>query len=74
VLILKGVKVICFDTLLQVLILKEFAEEQFRRRCFSVTRRSWREERAGVGKACGKEIEAVEGNEADSDGLATIMA
>jgi hypothetical protein len=31
VLILKEVKVICFDTLLQVLILKGLAEERFRR-------------------------------------------
>ena len=33
--ILKVVKVLCFDTLLQVLILKEVMEEQFRRCSFS---------------------------------------
>ena len=34
--ILKEVKVICFDTLLQVLILKVVMEEQFCRRSFSL--------------------------------------
>jgi hypothetical protein len=36
VFILKVVKVLCFDTLLQVLILKEVMEEQFCRRSFSL--------------------------------------
>ena len=34
--ILKVVKVLCFDTLLQVLILKVVMEEQFRRYSFSL--------------------------------------
>jgi hypothetical protein len=37
VFILKVVKVICFDALLQVLILKQFEEEHFRH-CFSLDR------------------------------------
>ena len=41
VLILKGVKVVCFDTLLQVLILKELVEEQFRGRMATRERTTW---------------------------------
>jgi hypothetical protein len=43
VLILKEVKVICFDTLLQVLILKRLAEERFRSHPSSAANRGyWR--------------------------------
>jgi hypothetical protein len=40
VFILKEVKVVCFDTLLQVLILKAVVEERFRRRSFPLDKSS----------------------------------